>query len=302
LLTFTVLPWMRCARHHAAPRTLAVRNILPLVACLSAAAAVPIIFRFPAHNSALSAYLWPRPEMSAVSEDASLSASFAGLSLADAPPPPADAPPSAAAAVRRSVVLVHEPHMQAHAPPSKNVFELPCRIVAIESVLRGRAFDDMLFADQRIRKTSHSKRQSPPPVPFATGTLPKLDMRGGGLAGEWSHSPKPLPRRRGVTSPDPLAGVEALLRAPLEKLLGDGAASLSAFCASGELLSWKPVEVEGDGGLWQACNAVLAPRATPRIVGLVHTEAHIREQVRRASCGAPVAPRCAPPPCCALPL
>ena len=227
--------------------------------------------------------------MSSVSAEADLvAAKLAGLSLG-------------ADAVRRSVVLVHEPHMQAHAPPQiESVHELPCRIVAIESVLRGRAFDDMLLADsKRIKKTSsHSAHQAPPPVPIATGTLPKLVARGGGLAGEWSHSPQPLPRtRRGIISSDQegtLAGVEALLRAPLEELLGKGAASLSVFRAA-ELPTWEPVDVEGDGGLWQACDVVLALRASPRIIGLVHTEAHIREQVRIAGCGAPVAARCAPP-------
>lgn len=46
-----------------------------------------------------------------------------------------------------SVVIVHEPMMQIHSPAnSATFFELPRRIVAIESVLRGHPFDSHVAA------------------------------------------------------------------------------------------------------------------------------------------------------------
>lgn len=185
----------------------------------------------------------------------------------------------------RNVVLIYEPQMQAHAPPRVDgIHELPCRIVAIESVLRGLPFDEYtksvgeepkgrpaLIVDQ------HEVVQEPPVcyVDTLKSVSPEVAryLHGKG----WTGSPVPRNRHFDRVECDSIAS-----DLPLHVLLGTGARSVAGpYGDAGS--EWRPLVVrEGIDGIWYACeDKILAPLALPRWVGLVHTENHIRNQVRR---------------------
>ena len=191
-----------------------------------------------------------------------LASSFSSMSLAASAPAAAQPP--------FSVALIHGPEMQAHAPPQlTDVYELPCRIVAIECQLRGE--DVETYVTQR---TGNLKGGAAPPVRYhpAAKDLHTIDQAGGALGGEWVGSP---PKGE-------VGDIDRFQHAPINILLGDGRDS-----AEGEVAfpdddnEWVALDVGNNGGLWAECRALRAPRAMPQWVSLVHTEEHIREQVRR---------------------
>ncbi len=69
-----------------------------------------------------------------------------------------------------TVALVYEPSMQAHAPAwDGSAHELPQRIVAIESVLRGYAFDKTRAATPPVQSTTTKTRDWGESSPLKTG-------------------------------------------------------------------------------------------------------------------------------------
>lgn len=154
-----------------------------------------------------------------------------------------------------SVTIVHEPLMQQHAPPvdDGSVKELPQRIVAIESVLRGHPFGSTLAA-----------------TPVVSVGKEKLTDR------EWGRS-SPL-RGNAKTTTVKEQTRKCLENSSLEMLFDrnchpspeDENATLDA--------GWTPAlhPPALEGSLWTQCRIVKAPSAPLDWLRLVHSDKHIR--------------------------
>jgi acetoin utilization deacetylase AcuC-like enzyme len=175
----------------------------------------------------------------------------------------------------RSVVLIHGNMMQAHAPPQLDTsFELPCRTVAIESVLRG------LPVNTYVTLKSKNLIAAKPPVPYAAQRASLPEMNFNGLVGKWTISPKSKSKRPKAELQD----VACFDTTPIATLLADSEDRESAEGAI-PAEAWVPLDIvdgpSAGAGLWHKCITQLAPRAKPSWVALVHSEQHIREQIRR---------------------
>lgn len=87
----------------------------------------------------------------------------------------------------RTVYLIHSATMQAHAPPCyEDVFELPCRTVAIETVLKGMPYNTHIVKTTKRLHVSgarggakHGEVGAPPVQPVDSGALIDSGLEGG---------------------------------------------------------------------------------------------------------------------------
>lgn len=170
-------------------------------------------------------------------------------------------------------VIVHEPNMQAHVPPDSRaqesvlkISELPQRIVAIESVLRGFAFDSL----------------------EAAVSTTKLDKAGQFVSYDSPHKACRKPSQETWMSPikgDGAASVEetrekaaqAASELALCDLYQEGVGKCYAMYQE-FLRHWKAA-LHGNpvpGSLWSHCRIVQAPFASLHDLLRVHSESHLR--------------------------
>jgi acetoin utilization deacetylase AcuC-like enzyme len=154
---------------------------------------------------------------------------------------------------RLAMAIIHEHRMQAHAPASeKYVYELPQRIVAIESVLRG-----MGFADETAKK----------PVVVC----PPSQMH----EAPWSLLSSPI--RSGKSADEVVEAARlSVEQLPLEELLSvekDDGSRWELFQSSAA----RP------NSLWARCKIVRAPAADVSWLRLVHDESFLRDLARKCA-------------------
>ena len=154
------------------------------------------------------------------------------------------------------VTLVHEARMQSHAPGVElqcGFQELPRRIVAIESVLRGHAFDSFLPLDSADAAVMADKARQ-----YA-----------------WGES-SPIRGDRNPRSVSSQAKKRSAAPAPLFELLEESSSTPDGS-------SWQPTtcaEATGES-LWAQCHIVTAPLASLEWLRLVHSESHLRNLIRK---------------------
>jgi hypothetical protein len=147
------------------------------------------------------------------------------------------------------LAIIHEHRMQAHSPASdKYFYEVPQRIVSIESVLRGIG-----FADVSAQK--------------AAVTCPPSQMQ----SSLWSSTSSPVRTGR---MPDEIATMAISL---------SETSSLESLLVCDEPIeTWELYKTGSKAGsLWSRCKVVSAPVAQKSWLLLVHDEKFLREFVRR---------------------
>jgi hypothetical protein len=160
-----------------------------------------------------------------------------------------------------NVTLVHEPRMQAHAPPMYDggVKEIPQRIVAIESVLRGYSFDSLDAA-----------------APVVSVTSDRLSDK------EWGRCSPLVGGMKGTTVKENARKKADL---PLEELFDASVAAPNSVAQQNAALdaNWKPTQhaQSMEGSLWRQCRIVHCPVAPLQWLTLVHSEKHLKALVRK---------------------
>lgn len=160
--------------------------------------------------------------------------------------------------LHNSVVLIHEPHMQAHAPKKNEtgVHELPQRIIAIENVLRGSPY------------ARGTERNFPPSEPRHRASSP----------------PRTADNKKKKTKAELEADAAAAREreseycSDLDKLWAD-----EGLVLGGGYLEWEPVQnVECvEGSLWSLCRVAKAHPASYEDLLRVHPASHLQAFARQ---------------------